>query len=167
MSAKRIPSEGVELRFDSAVVKDMLSLEEFDFKVPAGYGTPPMPVASLIVVDHGKTPLQRDANRVLASIDFSRFPVPIRFSWRFEEEITESLVLKFEMPVFDRDTGKPSRISTVRSISVRDLPYILKLKHLVGLVREEVRKTLLHEIDECFLVGGERVFDPHRGEELK
>jgi hypothetical protein len=99
-------------------------------------------------------------------LDLSRFPVPIVIESKAgdpypgHEEFT-IVQLRATMRVNDRDA--PERQVEVRfGRNVRELE--LRSRGEEEILYDIVRQALEHELRECWLVGGARVRDPHRGD---
>jgi hypothetical protein len=92
----------------------------------------------------------------------------LRFSW-FPMRISVRVPFEFRMParhatveilmeVPHRENGRPTRVCFSSSVDIRR-------KALVPFIRECIIAALTHEVDEQIHVRGERLFDPHRGEQ--
>jgi hypothetical protein len=112
-------------------------------------------------------PEVKEALAYLASIDLSRFPMPLQLEvWRVEVVDIVAPLLALEVWVHsivaDRVTGSPIKVKFTGAHTFLVGPGLV---HTVArAVREQVREAVLHELDECFLVGGARLYDPHAGE---
>lgn len=91
---------------------------------------------------------------LVAKVDLSGFPVPITI--RLEPGRWETTIV-FSMRVKDRTTGKEGPLLSL------NVPPSWIADERAGLdwLRRMLRDFVLHELDECLLFGGVRVFDPH------
>lgn len=82
--------------------------------------------------------------------------------WKIEAEADyrgNEIVLRFTMPVPCRDTGNPIVVCQHRRYPE---DFIVDQRQLLLIVRDGLKELECHECDEMLLVGGERLFDPHR-----
>lgn len=84
-------------------------------------------------------------------IKLKDFPIPLEY---WVEEYDYSYRITVAMPCKDRDEGDPIKLFLYFTY---DKDYYTE----VEAVREALAETMLHEIDECLYVDGDRVFDPH------
>ncbi len=87
-----------------------------------------------------------------------------RWPWRIDVRpgsTTDQLVVVTEH-VLDRDTGEPAQLGGM--LYDAPPPETATDAELVLWVRDQLRKHVLHELDEAFLVDGVRVCDPHGGD---
>ncbi len=64
----------------------------------------------------------------------------------------------------DRDHGGPSAIWQSHAFAEHAMGLQSMRGTLIREVRRMLREALLRELDECLLIDGERVFDPHKDE---
>lgn len=105
---------------------------------------------------------------LVEKIDLSRFPIPVDLQ---VEEYTRVAVLKVVLQVKDRETGVPLRVLTEVPFET-DAEYNLRVLHgfspaslalyTLDRIRNTIIRALTHELDECFLFDGKRLYDPHR-----
>lgn len=104
----------------------------------------------------------RDAlEDAIARFDLTRMPFlcELRFDGRIrhlEYHVT------FVMHVRCVDTGNPVKVFTTQSFDV-GAPEIAR-EHAEYLILRLIRQGIEHEIDECLLVDGKRLCDPHEQE---
>ncbi len=110
-------------------------------------------------------------------MDFFRFPLSLQVRLQVR---TFGVELEVKMVVVDRDapSGKRERmaVGTGETLSFEDLDqlthYLMSFREIspVSEARKQalveralafVRCVVLHELDECTLVNGERIYDPH------
>lgn len=72
-----------------------------------------------------------------------------------------ALEFALEARVKSRDTGEPIPLVQVEGYATDSFRHPQDVHRVV---RNMLRNMLLHELDESFLVGGERPYDPHKGE---
>ena len=64
------------------------------------------------------------------------------------------------LAVYDRDTGEPMLLRS--ECMARELFMPGSFAIAIQFLRDYVRDLLLHELDECILVEGVRLYDPHK-----
>lgn len=87
----------------------------------------------------------------MPNVKLKDFPIPLEY---WVEEYDYSYRITVAMPCTDRDKGDPIKLFLYFTY---DKDYYTE----VEAVREALAETMLHEIDECLYVDGDRVFDPH------
>lgn len=96
------------------------------------------------------------------AIDLSRFPVPIVVeAWDQSNATCPSgfTAIRVTLVVLNRDSGEPARVQQEAHVHCSGRHEVV-IEGVYGLVK----KMVLHELDECFMVYGERVKDPHADE---
>jgi hypothetical protein len=91
---------------------------------------------------------------LVEQLDLTRFRYPVRF--RLTEELFD-IGIAMLVELNDRDTGELQQAQIVGRISKAGLDERLLLRVLRQMLHEFAR----HEVDECLLVRGLRVYDPH------
>lgn len=95
------------------------------------------------------------------NIELKGFPVNIEM-WVERDIYDGRMFLHCKMPIADRDSGKADFLHTVSvDAPSSDLAWAADPARAVAFVHKTLRSMLLHELDECFVVDGKRVFDPH------
>lgn len=74
-----------------------------------------------------------------------------------EDAVAVSVLMK----VNDRDTGEPSSIAIEKLLP--GCAFVMASQRQ-RVVLSMLRDMVMHELDECFLVNGVRVLDPHKNE---
>lgn len=92
----------------------------------------------------------------LASVTVSTL-IPVRLGVE-QRDGRECAYVELSVPC--SRTGEPITVKTARPVQPLGL---LTDAEAAAVVRDLVRIAVLHEIDEAISIGGERVFDPHRG----
>lgn len=98
---------------------------------------------------------------VIARIDLTRMPFmcELRLDHRIRDH---DFHVVFVMHVRCVDTGKPIKVFTMESFDV-GAPERAR-EHAEHLILRLIRQGIEHEIDECLLVDGRRLHDPHEQE---
>jgi hypothetical protein len=107
-------------------------------------------------------PEVEEALALLRSIDVSRFPMPLRvepFTAWVRGRDSVHIELWIHAMVSDRESGQVIRLKFTASESFAIGPGLIEM--VQRWVHGELRAAVVHELDECFLVGGKRVADPH------
>ena len=65
----------------------------------------------------------------------------------------------------DRDTGRLSRVANQYTMDVDALRGMRDARYVKECIRDFVIDCVIHEVEESLLIDGERLFDPHEGEE--
>jgi hypothetical protein len=99
---------------------------------------------------------QIEVDKVIRSVDLSKFIRPIFISNSRRIVPDDCLSVTVSISVVHRDNG--AGISINGCIMFK-LP-ILRLQ-LIYELRKAAHNLVTHEIDECFMVDGQRMFDPH------
>lgn len=101
--------------------------------------------------------------QLLKKVDLSRFPFTIKL-WTRRAPYDGHEILVVEMYVNDRDLpGVPNRVTMEFSAWAG----FLSEKNEICMLRwilQCVTELVVHEVQECFLYDGVRIFDPHAGE---
>jgi hypothetical protein len=95
-------------------------------------------------------------------VELSGFPVRIQLV-ACRDEYLDAMRLQASMDVKCRDTGAPICTYMVETISMEGVAQLSR-NAAVRLVHDFLRRLLVHELDECFLVNGVRVYDPHEND---
>jgi hypothetical protein len=95
-------------------------------------------------------------NKIGDLIELKGFPISLEY---FIEEFDYCYRVQVAFPTQCRDDGHPIKLYLYYS-------YGKDQYSKVEAVRTALIESLTHEIDECFLVDGERVFDPHNPDKL-
>lgn len=114
------------------------------------------------------------AREAESSIDLSRFPLRLQVHMRLGHV---GVTIAVQMRAEDRDApGKQTRFEAEDGVSHHELERMAysfldfgkakeageaRKKALVERTLLVVRSIVLHELDECTLVDGERIYDPH------
>lgn len=88
----------------------------------------------------------------METIELKNFPMDVKY---FVEEFDYIYQINVSIPMTCRDSGNPGRIFHTRTYFKEDIS-------LPEAIRETIKWILAHEVDECLLVNGERIFDPHK-----
>lgn len=104
---------------------------------------------------------------IFPKVDLSLFNVSnLRIELR--HHLMNRVHIDFRMDCHDLETRKPILIATDRIVSDAlfsgTVPAYRDPQAPAQLIRHIVRETIFHEIDECLLIDGKRVFDPHAKE---
>lgn len=75
----------------------------------------------------------------------------------------EGCLVQVKATVPDRDTGLPMPLYTMSHLVTPNMSDIAAAQEL----RDIMATTLVHELDEQFLLDGERIFDPHKKRETR
>lgn len=97
----------------------------------------------------------RNWKAAIAKVDLTRFPMSIRV-----ESFTQvfgGLALWLTANVVNRD--EPGK--TIPLTSQRVLPAYSTEERAFDFIRACARDFIIHELDECILVDGKRIYDPH------
>ncbi len=95
---------------------------------------------------------------VIRNIDMAAFVVPVRLEYLAYE-------IRIEIQVRDRATGE--KIPLQQRVNFQPF-YFQGMEpnkveyHVLERIRYALKQLLTHEVDECLLYRGQRVFDPHR-----
>jgi hypothetical protein len=108
--------------------------------------------------------------KVLSEFELRDFPfptdlfaTPLWFSGNRSPQNIDAWQLRVTFHVSHRDTGAPTETSQEFTISVQALAPLRNSNAVVlAEVRALIKSMLIHELDECILWGGDRVFDPHK-----
>lgn len=118
--------------------------------------------------------------KLVKSIDLSRFPLKITLRWFPDkmksagpvsgssfQEYGEAGFVELSMVTQNRETGRPLNVSGI--VAVTMIPGGLSEEETTQLltnaedtVYNGIMRLVLHELSECYLVGGKRIRDPHR-----
>ncbi len=96
------------------------------------------------------------------SIDVSRFPMKMRID-AYVDNVADAYPIyhvRVIMRVIERDSD--ADVEVVYSESAPNL-YLEDENQRLRFIHSVVRKAVDHELDECFVVNGRRIFDPHKG----
>jgi hypothetical protein len=109
-----------------------------------------------------RIPRNRDWEHV-RGLNVSRFPLPMvvesrQFDIMFPEP--DGFILRIHMLVLDRDTGEPKQIIFFHNVH----PLEVRSQGEVWSLHRALTIAVNHELNECFIVGGKRIFDPHEGD---
>lgn len=90
-------------------------------------------------------------------------------SFRYEEERSyDGVHLRVQYRTLSRDPLPAGDRALVQIASIERIPHgawhCMDSHMKTRAAYEACRKALMHELDECFLVNGVRVYDPHKGE---
>lgn len=103
-----------------------------------------------------------DFIQLVAAVDLKRFAIPVRISC--ERAIwNDSLIVLVTLIVPDVITGEQTTVNHQEEF----LPEHIKRLDRDGalmLIRRQLSFALNHELDECFLVDGKQLRDPHERE---
>lgn len=97
-----------------------------------------------------------EAMAVLRRVRFQHPPFPIQM----EVSDTRPLWLRLETTVRHRDSGAVTEVQHINQI-----PEWLTEPQLIAFVHGALRRAFNHEVDECFIYDGVRLFDPHGEDE--
>jgi hypothetical protein len=105
--------------------------------------------------------------RVAASITFREaWPWKMRIDVRIAE-LTDALNVRIAMlDAPDMLTGDPSKVIHHRDVLYRDAQR-MEESDILHFLRRFIGAAVEHELDECLLVGGEQLRDPHRAPETR
>ena len=96
-------------------------------------------------------------NRIVANIRFQNFVCEVSVDSSIgRPDPTVSVRLK----VRDRDTGRPMPLAYVQCFHIEELKRVAD-EYIVRRIRNMVIEAMIHEVDECLLFKGKRIFDPH------
>lgn len=93
---------------------------------------------------------------VVRGLDIKIKDVRVEYPDRPESHGHPLMLMRVEVSVPHRDTGTPISVSMQR--------HMLADMGEANAVRTLLAELLLHELDECIYVRGERVFDPHKSD---
>ncbi len=99
---------------------------------------------------------------LLARVDLSRFPIPLNVT---VQKFTTGVGIFMNMHVADRDRPDWKRQvwNTLESQNVMEWGQ----REILRWVRDTAHNLITHELDECLLFDGRRVFDPHADDTMK
>lgn len=84
---------------------------------------------------------------LLSRIEIRRFPIDVKLT-------TINDAVRVVMQVRERDSGSELEVASDNFVTDSGLDFFRQ-------VRQLVIDHIAHELDECFYVDGERMFDPH------
>jgi len=127
---------------------------------PIRPGTPSLNATTINFEEPRRYTLQE----IIYKVDLSRFPFPVRLT-------AVGPNIDVAASVQDRRTGKLIQLNfffndTTRFVDSDDT-YYYTLEDGIGWIYYCLSKVLEHELDETFIVAGERVFDPHLDDSRK
>ena len=110
----------------------------------------------------------------LRKLDVSRFPMRMAVTFgvedygRYGRGLNASatgglLVMTTQVFVTERDGDRATMITFTETLPVGDPASGPPTSDLLAWARSVLRRVVLHELDECLYVGGERRWDPHAG----
>lgn len=88
-----------------------------------------------------------------------RSPMPMRLYFRVDGMLNESVLAAVDTLARERDA--PDRLIEVTFMETALLEYLERDAR--RWLRYVLHRVVTHELDECLLVGGARLFDPHEG----
>lgn len=102
----------------------------------------------------------RAIQAILDRIQFKNFNYPVEFSCYLSDDRT-SVVLQLHMDAIDCDSYEVGNFYTDMKVPIHT---DFNEQWIIHQCRHLVKTMMSHEIDECFMVDGLKVFDPHKGE---
>lgn len=97
----------------------------------------------------------------LKYIDLSRFPLRMKLRVRPPDQWDGRMPHMLVINMYVADRENPDNEIVVQ-FSKPISPLVQTASNAVDFVYLTVKAAVMHELDECWLVGGERVRDPHR-----
>lgn len=92
----------------------------------------------------------------MSTVELKGFPILLQY---FIEEFDYCYRIQVAFPTADREDGKPIKLFLYYS-------YSKDLYSEAEAIRTALVESMIHEIDECLYVAGDRIFDPHDPKKL-
>lgn len=104
----------------------------------------------------------KEFETVVKELDLTGFPARIALQV-VKSDVADAFEIQGSLGTKERDSGESMHVYQVELVRVEVLPW-LQRSQAESLVRDFLRRMVLHELDEQIRWGARRPFDPHRNE---